>query len=287
MGKLVDYQCPYSEFKGLLTVDPKSIGLSVPELYQNAEDMAKMAMAMAGEGPGHLCRLPMDTIALAESLGADVIYDTSPTGPRKKLDVLKNASEVMDLPAADPTSGRLAEIIKGIAILKENGQIPVIALRGLFDTMNALIDLQKVIMGFMMDPSLMKNASDKLRKDIVTITLAAQEAGARMLSFEDGSGGLKVLGPMFVKKNVDLFLYPLMKELDEKLEKGFVIQMCPKVAFMLTGCDKAEFVKTPKTVEGSWVENYLANPEIRFTGSQCNRNIKDPAGSEITYMKLL
>ena len=287
MGKLVDYQCPYSEFRGLLTVDPKSIGLSVPELYQNAEDMAKMAMAMAGEGLGHLCKLPMDTIALAESLGADVIYDTSPTGPRKNQDVLKKAADVLDLPAADPTSGRLAEIMKGISILKENGQIPVISLHGIFDTMNALIDLQKVIMEFMMDPALMQKVSDKIRRDIITVTLAAKSAGARMLFYEDGSGALKVLGPRFVKKNVEVFLYPLMQELDAELEKGFTIQLCPKVAFMLTGSDKAEFVKTPKTVEGSWVENYLDNPEIRFTGSQCNRNIKDPAGSEITYMKLL
>ena len=287
MGKLVDFKCIYSEFSGLLKIDPEKYGLRVPDLYMNAEDMVKTILATREEGGAQLLRLPIDTIALAENLGATVIYDTSSTGPRKDKDVVASVREVLDLPPADPARGRMAEIMKGLRLLKEQGETPVFTVHGLFDTLNGLIDMQKIIMEFAMDPKLMQEVSDRIRQDIVTVCLAAEEAGARIITYSDGSGGLSVVGPRFAKKIVSTFLYPLMKELDEKLSPDTKVQMCPKMSFMLTGCDKAEFKKTDADPEKSWLENVLSDPEVRFTGNVCNRDIDSRAGGKLVYLELV
>ena len=287
MGKLVDYKCIYSEFTGLLSIDPDKYGLRVPDLYRNAEDMVKTVLATRKEGGAVLLRLPIDTIALAENIGATVIYDTSSTGPRKDKDVVGSVKEVLDLPPADPDRGRMAEIMKGLKLLKEQGETPVFTVHGLFDILNGLIDMQKIIMEFAMDPQLMQAVCDRIRNDIVTICLAAEKAGARLITYSDGSGSINVVGPRFAKKIVNVFLYPLMKELDEKLSPDTKVQMCPKMSFMLTGCDKAEFKKTDADPEKSWLENVLSSPEVRFTGNVCNRDIDSKSGSKMIYIELV
>ena len=286
MAKLLDYKCVYSEFKGLLKIDPEKYGLKVPELYQNAEDMVKTVLATRDEGGDPLLRLPIDTIALAENIGATVIYDTSTTGPRKNIDVVSSVKEVLDLPPADPTCGRMAEIMKGLRLLKDKGEEPVFAIHGLFDTLNGLIDMQKIIMEFAMDPALMQAVSDRIRNDIVTVCLAAEEAGARLITYSDGSGGINVIGPRFAKKVVECFLYPLMKELDEKLAPGTKVQMCPKSGFMLTGCDKADFKEIEEDKDEMWFENVLSAPEVRFTGTICNRELGTKKGGRLFYIEL-
>lgn len=286
MAKLIDYKCVYSEFKGLLKIDPEKYGLKVPELYQNAEDMVKTIIATRDEGGDPLLRLPIDTIALAENIGAAVIYDTSTTGPRKDVDVIASVREVLDLPPADPERGRMAEIMKGLRILKEKGEEPVFAIHGMFDTLNGLIDMQKIIMEFAMDPGLMQAVSDRIRSDIVTVCLAAEAAGARLITYSDGSGGINVIGPKFAKKVVECFLYPLMKELDEKLARGTKVQMCPKAGFMLTGCEKADFKEYDEDKGESWFENVLNDREVRFTGTICNRELGTKKGGRLFYIEL-
>ena len=287
MGKLVDYPCKNRDFSGLLLSDPASLGLTVPELYQNAEAMAKMVRAQKAEH-GSICKLPMDSIALSENLGASVIYDTSPTGPRKKEDVLASAGEVLECPAADPSSGRMAEIMKGLRLLKDQGEIPVFSVHGLYDTLNFMAEIQKVVMDFSMNPGLMQQVSDRIRNDILKTCLAAEEAGARAITFEDGSGGLNLLGPKFVKRSVKAFLYPMMKDFEQWLHPDTVVIMCPKISFMLTGCDKAEFVtQSAAAPDKSWLENYLADPDIRFAGAICNKDLGETAGEKLTYLKLL
>ncbi len=287
MGKLIDYPCKNREFSGLLLSDPTLLGLTVPDLYRNAEDMVKMVRAQKAEH-GSICRLPMDSIALSENLGASIIYDTSTTGPRKKEDVLVSVKEVLDLPLADPSRGRMAEIMRGIRFLKEQGEIPVFSAHGLFDTLNFMIDIQKIVMEFSMDPGLFQQVSDRIRSDILTTCLAAEEAGARAITFEDGSGGLSLLGPKFVKRAVKNFHYPMMKDFAKWLHPDTVVIMCPKISFMLTGCDKAEFVTKPATApDKSWLENYLADLNIRFAGSQCNKDLGEAVGDKLTYIRLL
>lgn len=287
MGKMIDYPCKNREFEGLLRSDPAQLGLNVPELYQNAEDMVKMIRAQKEEY-GSICRLPMDSIALSENLGASVIYDTSPTGPRKKEDVLSSVKEVLELPPADPSQGRMAEIMKGIKILSEQGEIPVFSIHGLFDTLNFMIDIQKFIIEFSMDPDLFQQVSDRIRRDILTTCLKAEEAGAKAITFEDGSGGVNILGPKFVKRAVKIFHYPMMQDFVNWLNPDTIVIMCPKISFMLMGCDKAEFVTKPAPApEKSWLENYIADPDVRFTGAVCNKSLGETAGEKLTYLKLL
>ena len=287
MGKLVDYPCKNREFAGLLLSDPAPLGLTVPDLYRKAEDMVRMIRAQKAEH-GSICRIPMDSIALSENLGASVLYDTSPTGPRKKEDVLASVKEALDLPAVDPARGRMGEIMKGIRMLKDQGEIPVFSAHGLFDTLNFMIDIQKIVMEFSMDPELFQQVSNRIRGDILTACLAAEEAGARAITFEDGSGGLSLLGPKFVKRAVKIFHYPMMKDFANHLRPDTVVIMCPKISFMLTGCDKAEFVtKETPAPEKSWLENYVADPDIRFAGSLCNKDLGEAAGEKLTYLQLL
>lgn len=287
MGKLVDYECTPTMYRGVTPEYAQRLGLEVPELYRHAEDLAKVVVAQREESGASYCRLPFDTVLLAENIGGTAIYDQSPLGPRKERDLFDDITDVANLPAVDPGHGRMGEVLRACSILKEQGEIPVIDVRGFFDTMNGLVDLAKLMQPFLRKPETLQPVADKLRADMVSFALAAEAAGCPLIEYVDGSAGVNVLGPKVVTRLVEMFTYPLMKDLDSSLAAQTVIQLCPKTSFSLVGTDLARWVSIPAQGGRSYLEEYLANEQIRFTGTKCNRDLSDIAVDKVAYLELL
>lgn len=285
MGKLVDFKCEYANYTGIDKSFVASLGLKLPEMYQNAADMASYAKAVRQRDQGLYCKLPFDTAVEAENLGSILKYDDSPLGPRKDGDAIQDAKDILDLPKLDPTKGRMAEILKACDLLRAEGETVLIEIRGLFDIMNALVDIQKILMVWAMEPDMMQKICDKIREDLVIYFKAAKDH-CDLLFYSDASGGINVIGPRCGKQLVKWFTYPLMKDLLDALEGGPALQVCPKVAFMLTGCDKAVW-KRYEVEEQPYMNACLTLPnEIRFLGQRCSRNLAKNATRHIDYFEL-
>lgn len=284
MTKLVDFKCQYADYKGITPEYAQSLGLKLPELYLKAEDMATLARVIKEERDSTFCKLPVDNCVEAENLGAVIRYDDSPLGPRKDKDILNDTEEVLNLPQMDPGKGRMAEILKACRLLTEEGETVALGVRGLFDILNSLMDIQKVFMTAAMKPDAMKQICDKIRKDLIIYFLAAEESGCRLFFYSDSTGGLNIIGPRYGKKIVEWFTLPLFKELEQVLSEDSLVHLCPKIAFMLTGSGKAAWAREENIDNKDFLDAYRANPKIRFTGQRCNRHLNDKAGKRVYHL---
>ena len=287
MPKLVDFKCQYADFMGVTPEYAEALGLKLPDLYLKAEDMVVLAKEIKKERNSTFCKLPFDTCAEAENLGAIIQYDESPLGPRKQSDLVNDTEEILKLPAMDPTRGRMAEILRACQLLTEKGETVALGIRGFFDILNSLMDIQKVFMTAAMKPDVMMRVCDKIRKDLIIYFLAAEKAGCSLFFYSDSTGGLNIIGPRYGKKMVEWFTYPLIKELSEVLSATSLVHLCPKIAFMLAGCDKAGWKEEETHGEEDFLEAYQLNPKIRFTGQRCNRNLNDKVGKRVYHLEMI
>lgn len=286
MTKLKDFTCKYINYNPITSELAESLGLRIPELYLNGEDMAKVAVYIRETSGAQYCRLPYDTCVIAENLGASIKYDDSPLGPRKAEDLLKNPLDFLDLPALDPTKGRLAEVMRACTLLKERGEIPVLEGRGIFDVMNSLIDIPKVIMALTRKGEIEK-IGEKLKTDLMVFYKAAEEAGCEFFTYSDASAGLSLIGPRFSKKVTECFTLPLLKKWMEKMDDRCTLQICPKTSFLLTGMGMAEWKYKSVDKGRTYFDAYMNSPEIRITGQKCNHEMSMPSRGRVHYLELI
>lgn len=287
MGKMVDFKCEYANYTGIDKEFVSSLGLALPDMYHRGEDMAVYAKAIKEKDGTLYCKLPFDTAVEGEALGAVLKYDESPLGPRKDGDFIKDAKAILDLPELDPSKGRIAEIFKACDQLRAEGEKVVIEIRGLFDIFNTLMDIQNMMMLWVMEPDTTRKICDKIRKDLVLYFSAAKEH-CDLFFYSDASGGINVVGPRMGKQIVKWFSYPMMKDLEEVLKDGPALQMCPKTAFMLLGCEKAQFRRYEIEENKPRAEVYFDLPDsIRFLGQSCNRELSKEVKGHIDYLEIV
>lgn len=287
MAKIKDFKCQYADYRGIDRELADSLGLKLPDLYKNSSDMAAYAKAIKERDGNIYCQLPFDTSVEGEALGAVLKYDESPLGPRKDGDLLQDPKEMLNLPQLDPSQGRIAEILKACDTLRAEGEKVLLEIRGLFDTANTLMDIQKFLMLWAMEPDVMQRICDKIRTDLV-IYMTEAEKHCDLLLYSDASGGVSVIGPRLAKQLVTWFTEPLMKELQQLLADGPALNMCPKTAFMLTGCGKAEYRRYETGSRQSYAEACFDLPkEIRLLGQRCSKTLNKPVKGHIDYLALL
>lgn len=287
MKKLKDFKCPYADYSGMDPELAASLNLTIPELYQNSRDMAVYAKAVRKREGTIYCKVPFDTSAEGEALGAILKYDRSPLGPRKDGDTLQDPREILELPQLDPGKGRISEILRACDVLRAEGEAAAVEVRGLFDIANTLLDIQKFLMLWVTGPDTMQKICDKIRADLIRYVAEAKKH-CDLLFYSDASGGINVIGPRLAKQLVTWFTEPLMKDLQQVLEGGPALQMCPKTAFMLVGAKKAEYRRYETGERKTYAEICLNPPEgIRFLGQRCNRNLSKGVKGHMDYLALL
>lgn len=287
MAKIKDFKCYHGDYSGIDKEFVTSLGLKLPDLYKDSKAMAVYAKAVKEKDGSIYCKLPFDTSAEGEALGAVLKYDESPLGPRKDGDTLQDPKEILNLPELNPEEGRIAEIFKACDQLRAEGEKVVLEIRGLFDIANTLLDIQKFLMLWAMEPDTMQKICDKIRTDLIVYFTAAKEH-CDLLFYSDASGGVNVIGPRLAKQLVTWFTEPFMKELQQVLKGGPALQMCPKTAFMLTGSKKAEYRRYETGDRQTYAEICFELPdEIRLLGQRCSRNLNKPVKGHIDYLALL
>lgn len=286
MGKLVDYKCRYADFQGMDAELMKQLSIKVPDVFRNAVEMSIYAEALMEKTGVPYCKLPFDTFAEGEAMGAQLIYDDSLNGPRKGADLIKDPHELLQLPLLDPGKGRIPEIFKACDYIRTHGSKTIIEVRGLFDVLNSLADIQNVMMLWIKEPEVMQEICGRIQEGLLNYIREARRH-CDMLFYSDASGGLNVIGPRFGKQMVEWFTYPFMKDLQEMLSKGPKLQMCPKTSLMLAGCDKAYFVEIPAPPADTYAESCMALPDsVQFIGQRCSRDFAKDRSDTIMYMEL-
>lgn len=239
MGKIVDFKCTYGNSVGISKEVTEKTDLQFPKAYKNWDSMVTLSKELKKHDGVEYCELPFCHTVEGEALGGIINFGDENIGPRAKDYICSTTEEILDLPEIDYSKGRIREVLKACKYLREDGENVVLYISGPFTIMNVLIDPRYVFKTFRKNPDIMKDIFDKFQNEILRFIEEAQKVGVNMISYADSSGGLNILGPKFSAQVVEMFTYPLLKKVEETLNDGTILLLCPKTTFALLGTEKA------------------------------------------------
>ena len=275
--KIRDYPC----FKGIETkITPEieaSLGLKFPQTYLEAEPMAKAALAVQAGNDSTYAVLPFCHTVEGDAFGGKVNYGDARIGPRGAEPILNKLEEVLGLADFDLENGRIKEVLDAVSLLKKEGAKVMLEVSGPVTVLNIVIDPKEIFINMRKQPELMAKVYEKLSRNLIAYMKEAWRRGVDMISYADSAAAVDIIGSRMLSGFVDDFVYPFFKKLEGEMGERDVIHLCPKTAYALIDCEKADVVELPVDTELTYGETLeLARGKERFIGCRCINNIKSP-----------
>lgn len=273
MSKIIDFKCTYDNSIGIYEEVTQFMDLQFPDAYKHWDSMAILSEELKKHDNAMFCELPFCHTIEGEAMGGSINYGDENIGPRAKDYICTTAEEILALPEIDYTKGRISEVLKACKYLREKGENVVLYVSGPFTIMNVLIDPRHVFKIFKKNPEVMKDIFNKFQNEILRFIAEAQKSGVNMISYGDSSGGLNILGPKFSEQVVEMFTYPLLKNMEQTIGNETIVLLCPKTTFALLGTDRAMW----KDIQLEAPINYAKAcigviGEVKFVGQMCIKN---------------
>lgn len=273
MKKIVDYKCTFDIAEGMSGDLAKELDLEFPKTYLQKEGMIKLSKGLKEKNQSLFCEIPFCHTLESESMGASINYGDEKAGPRAKEYLTKSVSDLLDLPSIDFEKGRIYETLLAAKELREQGENVVFHISGPLTVMDALIDPRYIFKAMKKDRELAKKALWKMGDETLRFMQKVREYGIQMISYADSSGGVNILGPIFMQQMVDDFMYDFLKKVDSTLNKDMLIILCPKISLALVGTEKAVFEDVELGEEMSYGQACLDMiGQTRFLGQTCIKN---------------
>ena len=223
-------------FSGLIhvTVDGlKSEGLLFDEIHHGAKKMAKAAASTFRLTGIASAALPLDLCALAEALGQELKFYDSETcqfpQPAKPLFASTKYLNPSYMESADFLNrGRIPIICDALRMLKEDiGNETMISgvIPGPYTLLLYLIEPGGLFAEMKREPSAVLDALFHLTSFLAHVAQAYRSAGADFITVHDMGGSPGFIGP----SKYEQFVYPVEKQLIEKLPKPVVLSVCGNV----------------------------------------------------------
>ncbi|WP_099187455.1 uroporphyrinogen decarboxylase family protein [Tepidibacter mesophilus] len=273
MGEIIDFKCTYNNSIGINREVTEKVDLQFPEAYKNWDSMALISKELKKHDKSMFCELPFCHTVEGEAMGGIINFGDENIGPRAKDYICTTAQEILSLPEIDYSKGRIAEVLKACRYLRNQGENVLLYISGPFTIMNVLIDPRHIFKTFRKNPEIMRDILNKFKNEILRFVEEAQKSGVNMISYADSSGGLNILGPKFSEQVVEMFTYPLLKEMKELVNDQTVVLLCPKTTFALLGTDKAEWKDISLEESMKYSEACIkVIGEAKFVGQMCIKN---------------
>lgn len=246
--------------------------LSFPDAYCQRDEMVHLAEAVRAASGSQVCILPFCHTIEAEALGAHIIYGDRYFGPRAGQAVCTSVEELLALPKANLSTGRIAEVLAACRMLRERGETVVLEVSGPLTILNALMEPHLIFRALRKQPQQMGLVWKRLSEFLLEYVKQAEAAGA-LISFADPIGGVNILGPKLAEQITKEFTMPFLHRLARETRPDTLITLCPKTALALIGSGCAEWESVPLSRPMPYLEALLeARGKVKFTGQACLKN---------------
>lgn len=273
MKNIIDFNCTYNNTNDINIDITKNLNISFPEVHNSGKEMAILSKAIKNRENTLFCTLPFCHTIEGEAMGGIVNLGDENFGPRGKEHVFNSMDKLLDIPDINYNKGRISEVLSACKILKEEGEHVCLNVSGPFTIMNLLIDSRHIFKAFRNNQDVIEKVFLKFKKEILRFINEAKSINVDIISYADSSGGLNILGPKLSEEVVEIFTYPLVKEIQKSINKKPLIHLCPKTSFALIGTKKAEWdyldVGNPMTYEKACIN---AIGKAHFIGETCLNN---------------
>ncbi len=274
MDGITEYKCTYSNSVGISAEVTAGLGLEFPDAYKHSETMQILAKAIKAHDRADFCLLPFCRTVEAESMGAVLNYGDERTGPRAKDPICAACDDVLSLPAADVTKGRMAEVLDACAKLKAEGETVCLEVTGPFTILNALMEPRKVFKSYRKDREGMKAVLDKLAGDLLAYIGAGRRAGVDVFIFSDSAGAPELIGPKFTAQAIEDFYHPFLERAAALMDESCIFLLCPKFTYALVDTGHAEFVDHQIEPGSGYLQAMLQmRGSVKLAGQVCIKNV--------------
>ena len=232
----------------------KQLGLSIPEAYQSAELMVRLAKAVRERDGMPFCQLPFCHTAEAEAMGGLIHDGDEISGPRARESLCSTLEEMLELPPMDLTTGRIHEILLACGMLREQGETVVLNVSGPLTILDTLLGAEMAFRAMRKKPEQMKAVFWKLGEELLRFMEEAASYGVSMLSYADPLAAPDILGPKLSRQVAEWFTGAFLKRAEQRLEKRALLLLCPRTAAPLLEAGLAEWEEVCLPVPVSYGE---------------------------------
>lgn len=284
--KIRDYPC-YNEVRTTITKEVKdALGLTFPDAYKGAESMARVSKYIREANDAPYATLPFCYTVEGEAFGGNVNYGDEVNGPRGAEPIIKKLEEFLDLPDIDFTKGRIAEVLKAVKILKDEGEEVILKVSGPIAVLNILTDPKNIFKNMRRNPELIAQVYEKVHRNLLEYIKLGIEAGADIISYGDSTVSVTILGEKMLVQYFDDFLLDFLKDIEQEVKVP--VHLCPKQTYGLIDSGRADFTEVEVSTDLSYGEAFKkVSGEGIFVGSRCINAIKSPmAKGKMEVLKL-
>lgn len=246
-------------------------GIVLPQDYENARGLIKLAVAKKTIEGSCFCRLPFGHTAEAEAFGGKIRYNGE-MPPYISSYCCHLLEEILKLPEADFTKGRLHEILNACKQLKEEGFSVLLEISGPFTILNGLLSTEVLLRAIRKEPVLFAQAWKKMSIFLLTYLEKILECQVDLISYADPLTGADILGPKRAADVARTLVYPFLKQAEAQVKERALILLCPKISAALVEAEVAVFRERNLKQIASYGEACLHSVgKIQFVGEMCSK----------------
>lgn len=270
MGVENIFKCKGNEVANIPDKIIEEVGGTYEEINKDANKIVMLSKALKVEDDKGYCVLPFCHTLEAESFGAKITYDHK-FGNRIKEPVFKDLSQIDDLKDFDLKSGRIAEVLKAISILKDEGQDIVFDITGPITTATSVISSEVFFKAIRKDKDNVAKLLQIIEDNTVAYILEGVKRGVTIISLADPAGTFDIVGPKVYREFGGQTMYNILKRIEGELGDA-VVHLCGKTS---TSLKEIELLETEEIdIDGDTYIDMIKNakkrnPETKFIGNWC------------------
>lgn len=275
--KIYDYPCKYEPDKYINSEGVfEETGLNFPEVYKHAEGMVAVAKEIAKANGVEILMVP-SSVAELHAYGGDINYGDERVGPRPGKYTIFDPKDFLKIPEPDLNTGLIAESIKAVKLMKDEGYTVSLHTTGAVYLMSGMIDLIPVFKALRKRESYMLETLTMFKDFEVKYYKALAEAGADIISMAELCMPA-IMGPEIIETIVEYYLHPFHKEAAEI--PGITLHMCPKSSYSITDTGYGTFVEIQMPENMGYGEAMIeaTDDEHKIFGRRCIANMKMTVG---------
>lgn len=279
------FKCIGNEVESIPDSVLEDLNLSYEELNRYDSNIATLSKTLNKEKNIAFCRLPFCHTVEAEAFGSTVVFDHK-YGNRIGEYAIKDINSIKDLKKFDLSKGRIAEVLKAISILKNDGEKVFLEITGPFTIGTSIINSELFFKSIRKDKEKVIELLKLIENNVVDFILEGVKLEVDIISYTDPAGTLDIVGPKIYRDLSGKTTYNILKRVENKLDDS-IVHLCGKTSTSLESIDLLETEKV--RVEGQDYFEEILNiknerKDIKILGHWCLKT--EAKIKELTICKL-
>ena len=267
----MSFECKADKFE---VIDSKKFvenGISFPNVHTDLDQMVSYSLLVKESKGDCFASVPFCVTVEAESLGADINLGDENLGPRSKEYFIDDAKDIYKIGKHDFSVGRMSTVLHAVEKLSDMGETVALNVEGPITIAMQLMDSSAFYKALRKDENACGYFVEAMSNNIFEYIREGSKRGAKIISFADPSGDIKIVGPKLYKSICEPVIANVLGRIKREI-KGVVVHICGKTSTALESKGAAEIEKVDYQKDKSYgraICDMFNENEAIFIGHRC------------------